>query len=149
VGNRWNRIYVEKPRQYRKLSQQAKEIYAYLHGEQNDPSGIVVELREGESVTEAITHALGVPPKSRRRWRGAINELVQTGFLFVSGDRVMLPNWHERQEWGKRNGPKGPVPSPIRKPEDSSQAVDGSNGLAEESPFAPDDFLNRSLGVQA
>lgn len=128
MGNRWNRIYVEKTRQWRELRQQAKEVYAYLHGEQTDPTGVVVELREGETVTEAITHALGVPPKSRRRWRGAINDLVRVGFLFVDGKWVILPNWHERQEWGKRNGPKGAVPSPIWKPEKGAQVIDLKTG---------------------
>jgi hypothetical protein len=135
VGNRWNRIYVEKTRQHRELSQQAKEVYAFIIGEQTDPAGVVVELREGESVNEAITHALGVPPKSRRRWRGAINDLVRVGFLFDDGGQVILPNWQARQEWGKRNGPKGPVPSPIRKPENGAQIIDFKTG-EEIDPFA-------------
>jgi hypothetical protein len=109
VADAWNKVFVEHPAKFRKMSWSTRQIYLALHGYPIEPDGTVAEMQPGESPHAAITKALGVTAKNERRpFKNAIEELLAEGFLFVDGDRVMFPNWEARKVWRG-----GEIPSPV------------------------------------
>jgi hypothetical protein len=122
----WNKLFVKDlPPEWALLSFQAKMIFVFLHSFPVQPDGTLALRRPGEAAHDAITRAIGVPPKnSRRPFRDAVADLARLGFLVVEIDRVRFHNWEARRTW---RGGKVPTPcADVVDPQNDTVAADPS-----------------------
>jgi hypothetical protein len=103
------------------LSAAAQMLYSHLHAfVVDDAIGTLVEMPEGRTKAQALGRLLGFDQNERKKLPKAIGELLDAGYLFEEGRRLVMG-----RDWVKRQGKRSAKGTPKVEPNSAESLVAG------------------------